>query len=84
MPDVAQETAYFFNRTIPAVALIAKGVRLPAGKWIRIADARVVPWLVEQQLGTMFPDLKGSVVTFAVLTSESEVMQFEQSLQRSP
>lgn len=84
MPDVAQETAYFFNSEIPAVALIAKGVRLPTGTWIRIADARAVPWLVEQQLGKMFPDLKGAVVTFAGLTSDSEVTAFEQSVERAP
>ncbi len=84
MADIAQETAYYFNREIPAVALIAKGVRLPVGTWIRIADARAVPWLVEQQLGQRYPDLKGAVVTFAVLTGEDEVKAFEQSLQHRP
>jgi len=35
MSDVAVETAYYFNETVLVVALIAKGVRFPAGKWDR-------------------------------------------------
>ena len=84
MPQLAQETAYFFNRQIPAVALIAKGVRLPGGTWTRIADAKTVPWIVEQRLGQMYSDLKGAVVNFAVLTSEDEVKAFERSLAGAP
>ena len=84
MADITQETAYYFNREIPAVVLIAKGVRFPAGTWNRIADARAVPWLVEQQLGQRYPDMKGAVVTFAVLTSEDEVKAFEQAHARAP
>jgi len=62
MPDVPDEAAYYLNRKIPAVALIAKGVRLPAGKWIRVASATCSCPKVEQHAREVFPDLKGRVL----------------------
>jgi len=47
------------NNEPPCVALIAKGVRFPAGQWIRFADAAGWPWLAEEMAGDMFPVLKG-------------------------
>jgi len=83
MPDVPDEAAYYFNKKIPAVALIAKGVRLPAGKWIRVASATAVAQEVEQMLAEVFPDLKGRVLTFTTLMSEFDVKEFERSLPES-
>lgn len=54
MPEVAQETAYYLNTKILAVALIAKGVRFPAGRWIHAADAKVLAWQVEEMLASVF------------------------------
>ena len=47
-PEIATETAYFLNTSPPTLALVGKGVRFPAGQWIRIADAGVVAWHVEK------------------------------------
>jgi hypothetical protein len=80
MPDVADETAYYFNRNIPAVALISKGVRFPRGAWMRVANATVPAAQVEQMLAKIFPDLKGKVLAFASLTTDPEVDEFERSL----
>ncbi len=77
MPKVADETAYYLNRTTPVVALIAKGVRFPDGVWIRVADATALAWQVEDLLRDMFPALKGTGVTFATLMTEFDVKEFE-------
>src|SRR2546426_434692 len=45
---ISLETAYFVNGELPCVALIAKGVRFPPGKWVRLADGNVLPWMAEQ------------------------------------
>jgi hypothetical protein len=79
MPKLAKETAYYLNGKIPAVALIAKGIRLPVGTWIRVADPTVLPRHMEEMLADMFPKLKGKVISFATLRSESDVEQFESS-----
>ena len=80
MPKVAKETAYYLNGKIPAVALIAKRVRFPVGTWMRVADPTVLPRHVEEMLADMLPALKGKAITFANLTNESDVVEFERSL----
>jgi hypothetical protein len=80
MPDFADETAYYFNKKIPAVALIYNGVRFPAGTWMRLVNAAVPAQQVEEMLAKVFPELKGKVLTFATLTSATEVEEFERSL----
>ena len=80
MPDVADETAYYFEGKIPAVTLISQGVRFPRGAWMRVANADVPAAQVEQMLAKIFPDRKGKVLAFAILTSELEVDAFERSL----
>jgi hypothetical protein len=77
MTDVADETAYYFNKGILAVAMIAQGVRFPLGKWIRVANVSAHPHQVERMLANVYPDLKGKVLSFATLTTESEVAEFE-------
>ena len=79
MPDVAPETAYYLNLKARVVALISQGVRLPAGRWIRVADAAALPWLVEEMLADLFPALKGQLITSATLTSEFDVKELERS-----
>jgi hypothetical protein len=82
MSDVAVETAYYFNKMVPAVALIANGVRFPAGQWMRVVTGRVLRENVEQLLANAFPYLKGKVLTFVTLTSEAEVEEFEASIRQ--
>src|SRR6267143_1281789 len=80
MADVATETAYYLNSKIPALALVAKGVRFPAGMWIRVAEATVPPWQVEDMLGSVFSALRGRMLRFESFTNEEEVKEFERSL----
>ena len=79
-PGVAAETAYYFNRNLLVVALIMHGVRFPAGTWLRVVNANAQRPQVEQMLTSVFPDLKGKVLTFVTLASEAEVQDFERSL----
>ena len=72
MADVAAETAYYLNSKIPALALVAKGVRFPAGMWIRVAEATVPPWQVEDMLGSVFSALRGRMLRFESFTSEDD------------
>ncbi len=82
-PDgIAEETAYYLNRQVPAVALIAEGTRLPRGRWVRLASVTAPSWQVEDLLARVFPALQGNVVRFETLTSEAEVRAFERSLPR--
>jgi hypothetical protein len=82
MPDFADETAYYFNKKIPAVALISNGVRFPAGTWMRFVNAAVSAPQVEEMLARVFPELKGKFLTFVTLTSEAEVAAFEASIRQ--
>ncbi len=80
MPKMAEKTAYYLNGKVPAVALISEGVRFPSGTWIRVADPTVPPRHVEEMLAAMLPVMTGRVITFAKLTNESDVEEFERSL----
>src|SRR5438128_1774544 len=40
MAEIAERTAYYFNRELPRLALIARGLRLPPGRWIGEAASR--------------------------------------------
>jgi hypothetical protein len=80
MPEAAPETAYYLNLKARVVALITRGLRFPAGRWIRVADAAALAWLVEKMLGEILPALKGQFITFRALTSESDVKELERSL----
>ena len=84
MPDVADETAYYFNSKIPAAALIAKGLRFPAGRWLWIADATATTAYVEELIAKAVPRLKGTALTLARLASESDVDDFERSFPSPP
>src|SRR6267378_6446927 len=72
--------AYYLNSKIPALALVAKGVRFPAGMWIRVAESTVPAWQVEDMRGSAFPALRGRMLRFESFTSEEEVKEFERSL----
>jgi hypothetical protein len=80
MSRAAKETAYYLNGKVPVVALITRGVRFPSGTWIRVADPRVLPRHVEEMVADMFPALKGKVIAFATLMSESDVKAYEEAV----
>ncbi|TMA92551.1 MAG: hypothetical protein E6J65_25085 [Deltaproteobacteria bacterium] len=77
MPDqLAPETAYYLHRSALTLALIGKGVRFPPGPWLRVADATVEPWLVEELVHDLFPSLRGKA-SFALLLTDFDVFEFE-------
>jgi len=80
MIRVANETAYFFNSRILTVALIARGLRIPAGTWLWVATASATSAQVEEMLANVFPALRGKVLVFVSLSSEAEIQEFERSL----
>jgi len=80
MPDIAVETAYFLNTTMPVLALVGKGVRFPAGQWIRVASGTVVPWQAEALVQDLFPSLRATGAPFHVLLTDFDVIEFERDL----
>jgi len=74
-----EETGYYLNRSIPAIALILKGVRLPAGTWTRVADDGVPAWHVHDIVERLHPELKRAAIRYASLSSDREVADFEQA-----
>ncbi|HME90079.1 MAG TPA: hypothetical protein VKE49_01560 [Myxococcaceae bacterium] len=82
MSGIAAETAYYLNSKLPALALVGKGVRFPAGQWMRVADVNVRPWHAEELVGELFPSLNGKGVEFAVLLTDFDVLEFERGLFR--
>jgi hypothetical protein len=80
MPEIAAETAYFLNTTIPVLALVGKGVRFPPGQWIRIASGTVVPWQAEALVQDLFPSLRARGASFHVLLTDFDVMEFEREM----
>jgi hypothetical protein len=77
MPGCADQTAYYFSREPPRIALIGRGVRFPAGIWLRIADERLSPSVVQELLPSLFPALEGRTVAFVTLLTEFDVQEFE-------
>jgi hypothetical protein len=80
LPGCAEETAYYLNGKLPRLALIAKGVRFPPGKWLRLADGVLPPWEAENLARDLFPALQNGPVPFIALLCELDVVQFEQDL----
>ena len=80
MPGCAEETAYYLNGKLPQLALFAKGVRFPAGNWLRVADGLLPPWEVEAFVQEFFPGLEKKPVPFIALLTEFDVQQFERDL----
>jgi len=84
MAKVAEDTAYYFNGKIPALVLIAKGVRFPSGNWVRVAHAAAAARGLEDMLRDVFPALKGKTVMTDALMNEFDVEEFERSTMSEP
>jgi hypothetical protein len=80
MTRSAKETAYYFNGKLPHVALIAKGVRFPAGRWFWVAAGSSAPWLVEALVRDLFPLVKNAILPFSALLTDFDVDEFEQAM----
>jgi hypothetical protein len=74
------ETAYYLDTRLPRLALIAKGIRFPAGQWIRVAGGTVAPWHVEDLVSDLFPALRGRPVPFRVLLTDFDVTEYEREV----
>ena len=77
MPGFAERTAYYFTKDPPRIALIGKGIRFPAGHWLRIADELLAPWVVQELVPSLFPALLGKTVPVVALLTEFDVQEFE-------
>ena len=84
MREYAAETAYYLNGKLPQVALIAKGLRFPPGRWIRVTGELVLPWHVQELVSDLFPALSARVVPLLALLTEFDVEQFERHLENEP
>ena len=84
MAEVSGETAYYLNRALSTVALIAKGVRFPAGQWIRVADGAAMPADVENLVPDLFPALRNQQLRIRVLLTDFEIEEFERAERRDP
>ena len=77
MPGFAEQTAYYFTKEPPRIALIGKGVRFPAGHWLLVADERLAPWIVQDLVSSLFSALAGKRVPIVALLTEFDVQEFE-------
>lgn len=80
MAAMTQETAYYLDTRLPRLALIAKGIRFPAGQWIRVAGGTVTAWHVEELVSDLFPGLRGRLVPFRVLLTDFDVTEYEREV----
>ena len=82
----APKTAYYLNRGIRYLALIARAVRLPhtAGVWVPVADGELAPWEVTELLKLAHPDLKADELAFAALLTDFDAEEFERDLGSVP
>jgi len=80
----AGETAYYLNGKLLRVALIGRGVRFPAGTWIRVADSDLPPWRVEGLVVDLFVALKRRPLRIAILLTNFDVEEFEKEIGEDP
>jgi len=78
----ASKTAYFLNRTLGYLALVARDVRFPrtVGVWIPVAEAVRAPWEVTALLTATYPSLAADRLSFMALLTDFDVEEFEQEL----
>jgi len=81
MPGYSKETGYYLNGKLPRIALIARGVRFPAGRWLRFVGATTDPDLVQELAADLFPGLRATPVPIVTLLTDSDVDRFERELQ---
>jgi len=80
MPDYSDETGYYLNGRLPLIALIAKGVRFPPGRWLRLIGPTAGPELVQELAADLFPGLQVSGVPIATLLTDFDVDELERDL----
>ena len=80
----AAKTCYFLNRRARHLALVGRDTRLPAsiGVWIPIANPDLTPWDTMELLAATYPYLDARELSFAVLSDDLDVEEFEDELRR--
>jgi hypothetical protein len=73
----AGQTAYYLNGKLGRLALIGKGVRFPAGTWLRVADGTLAPWQVEPLVVELFAGLRQRPLRLTVLLTDFDVEEFD-------
>jgi hypothetical protein len=76
---LADRTGYYFNRELPRLALVRRGVRVPPGRWVYVADGEQPPWRV-QEMAAGIVSAEGGSVPFVALLTDSDVEEFEKEL----
>jgi hypothetical protein len=84
LDEYADETAYYLNGRLPRLALVAKGVRFPQGRWLRVAGELVPPWHVQELVSDLFPALANTRISIAILLTDFDVQEFERQLGNEP
>jgi hypothetical protein len=80
----AGETAYYLNGKLPRLALIGRGVRFPAGTWLRVANGDLPAWKVEALVVDLFVALKRRPLRIAILLTAFDVEEFEKEIGEDP
>jgi hypothetical protein len=80
----ASKTCYFLNRRARYLALIRRGVRLPAsiGVWIPIANPERTARETRELLDATYPQLDAHGLSFVTLLNDFAVAEFENELRR--
>jgi hypothetical protein len=81
----ASRTCYYLNRRARYLALIGRGVRLPAsiGIWIPVANPDRAPRETTELLDAMYPQVDALRLSFVTLLSDFEVDEFEKELKQA-
>jgi hypothetical protein len=79
----ASRTAYYLNRRLGYLALIATDVQFPAsvGVWVPVADPEREPRQVLELLALAFPGEVSEKYPFIALLTDQDVQEFERQLQ---
>jgi hypothetical protein len=80
----ASKAAYYLNRAVGYLALMAQDIPFPAsvGIWVPVADAQREPWKVMELLAAAFPGEVNERFPFIALLTDHDVIEFEDELCR--
>ena len=80
----AARTCYYLNRKLGCLALIARGVRLPAsvGVWVPIANPELGPSETTELIAAAHPNVDAERLSFTTLLSDFDVDEFEEDLRQ--
>lgn len=73
----AEETAYYVNPAMQALARMSDGVRLPSGEWTRVAGDEVATSQAERIVRRRFPGLSAATLYVFTLHTDLDVDDFE-------